>query len=96
MQLSAGQAPSVVSIILGAVLLSNARATVLASRWRPAEEGEDRPMRFNETLRDKLVDQLPPRTWPLLKIPFFIVTFLLLFLSIISWLSFGHSEHLAP
>jgi hypothetical protein len=41
-------------------------------------EGEDRPMRFNETLRDKLADQLPPKAWPILKIPFFIAASLIL------------------
>lgn len=28
-------------------------------------------MRFNETFRDKLVDQLPPGAWPILKYPFY-------------------------
>lgn len=79
--LGSGNFPGVLAIIAGAVLLSNVRATVLASRWKPAAEGEDRPMRFNETLRDKLVDQLPPRAWPILRIPFFILaSVLLLFL----------------
>jgi hypothetical protein len=76
-QLGSGRAPGVLSIIVGAVLLSNVRATFLASRWKPAAEGEDRPMRFNETVRDKLVDQLPPRLWPILRIPFFIASGLL-------------------
>ena len=75
-QVGGGQRPGIIAIILGAVLLSNVRATFLASRWRPAAEDEDRPSRFNETLRDKLVDQLPPRVWPVLRIPFFVVTFL--------------------
>ena len=35
-------------------------------------------MRFNETFRDKLVDQLPPKAWPILKIPFFIAASLIL------------------
>jgi hypothetical protein len=61
----------VLTIIIAAVLLSNVRATILASRWAPAGEDEDRPTRFDETLRDKLVDQLPPRLWPILKYPFY-------------------------
>src|SRR5262249_22561323 len=56
---------SILAIIIGAVLLSNLRATWLASRWTPPAEDEDRPMRFNEAWRDKLVDQLPPRAWPI-------------------------------
>jgi hypothetical protein len=81
-QLGSGHAPGVIAVIVGAVLLSNVRATFLASRWAPAKENEDRPTRFDETFRDKLVDQLPPRAWPLLRIPFFIVASVLLLLLI--------------
>ncbi|WP_162601866.1 hypothetical protein [Occallatibacter savannae] len=77
-QLGSGRPPGVIPIIIGGVLLSNVRATFLASRWKPPAEGEDRPMRFNETLRDKLVDQLPPRLWPILRIPFFIASIVML------------------
>jgi hypothetical protein len=63
----------VLTIIIAAVLLSNVRATILASRWAPAGEDDDRPTRFDETLRDKLVDQLPPRLWPILKYPFYVL-----------------------
>jgi hypothetical protein len=84
-QLGSGRAPSLIPVIIGAVLLSNVRATFLASRWKPIEEDEDRPMRFNETFRDKLVDQLPPRLWPILRIPFFVAAGLLfLFLCYVS------------
>jgi len=71
-QLSSGRI-GVLSIIISGVLLSNVRATILASKWKPADESEDRPMRFNETLRDKLVDQLPPRAWPIVKYPFYLL-----------------------
>ena len=70
--------PGILPVIIGAVLLSNVRATFLASRWAPISQEEDRPTRFNETLRDKLVDQLPPKAWPILKVPFFIAAVLLL------------------
>lgn len=79
-QLGSGKVPGVLTIILGAVLLSNVRATFIASRCKPLAEGEDCPTRFNKTFRDKLVDQLPLRLWPLLRIPFFIVSTLLLIL----------------
>ncbi len=77
-QLGSGRAPSILPVIVAGVLLSNVRATFLASRWKPAAEDEDRPTRFNETFRDKLVDQLPPKLWPILRIPFFIASALLL------------------
>lgn len=87
-QLSTGRVPSVLPIIIGAVLLSNLRAAFLASRWAPVVDGEDRPTRFNETFRDKLVDHVPPRAWPILKIPFFVAgTLILAFLVYISVLN---------
>jgi hypothetical protein len=64
------------------LLLSNLRATFLASEWRQLAENEDQPMRFSETLRDKLVDVWPAKLWPPLKIPFFVLSSLWLFLSL--------------
>ena len=78
-----GVPPGFLPVVVAAILLSNVRAAFLASRWKPVAEEEDRPMRFNETLRDKFVDILPPRAWPILKIPFFVLASLLLFLSIL-------------
>jgi hypothetical protein len=93
-QLGSGGPPGVLAIIAGAVLLSNVRATFLASRWQPVTEGEDRPMRFNETMRDKLVDQMPPRLWPVFRIPFFVVSSLLLaFLIHVSAVTLNRGRH---
>lgn len=75
-----GRPPGILTILAAAVLLSNVRAAFLASEWRPAAEGEDRPTRFNETLSDKLVDQFPAKVWPILKVPFFIIASLYLLL----------------
>jgi hypothetical protein len=77
-----GQPPGILAIIFGAVLLSNVRAAYLASRWKPATEEEDRPMRFSETFSDKLADQLPAAAWPILRIPFLVVSSLLLLVSV--------------
>lgn len=85
-QLSAGRPPGILSIIIAGVLLSNVRASVLASRWKPTSDDEDQPTRFNKTLRDKLVDQLPPRVWPILKYPFYFMAsavLLILFATIV-------------
>ena len=78
--MSRGGLPSIFSIIAAAILLSNVRAAFLASEWKPPAEGEDRPMRFSESLTDKIVDQWPPRLWPIMKVPFFILAGLLLLL----------------
>jgi hypothetical protein len=93
-QLASGRGISVISLIIGAVLLSNVRATFIASRWKPPAEVEDRPMRFNETFRDKLVDQLPPKAWPILKIPFFAAaSLILLFVLYVTVAGIGRNIH---
>jgi hypothetical protein len=76
------QLPGILAIAAACILLSNVRAAFLASEWRPAAEDEDRPTRFNETLGDKLADQLPAKAWPVLQIPFFGLASLLLLLSL--------------
>jgi hypothetical protein len=75
--------PTVFSIAFALILLSNLRATFLASEWRPAAEGEDRPTRFNESFADKYVDQLPQILWPKLQIPFFILSVAMLLISLL-------------
>ena len=81
--MATGGFPGFLSIILAAILLSNLRAAFLASQWRPAAEGEDRPARFNETVGDKLAAQLPRKAWPVLQIPFFALASLLLLLAVV-------------
>jgi hypothetical protein len=78
-----GRLPGILSIFAAAILLSNLRAAFLASEWRPSGEDEDKPTRFNETLSDKLADQLPAKAWPVLQIPFFVLSAFLLLLSLV-------------
>jgi hypothetical protein len=69
-----GGAFGVVDYFVLAVLLSNVRGTVKASEWkhRPElQETELEPARFNDTWRDKLCDQMPPKVWPWGKYLFF-------------------------
>ena len=70
--LISGLMPGVlVRILLLGVLLTNIRATFLASEWKLAAEDEDKPMRFDESFKDKLVDVLPKKLWRVLQIPFY-------------------------
>jgi len=71
----------VIKVVFLGLLLSNVRATFIASEWRLAGEDEDRPTRFSETLRDKLVDAWPPKLWPPLQIPFYTLSGLWLLVS---------------
>ena len=75
--------PGFFSVAFALILLSNLRATFLASEWKPAAEGEDRPTLFSETIRDKYVDQLPYILWPKLQILFFILGAAMLVLNLL-------------
>lgn len=80
-----GRLPGILSILAAGILLSNLRAAFLASEWRPAGEGEDKPTRFNETMMDKVVDQMPAKLWPHLQPYFFAVAAALLVLELIGF-----------
>ena len=73
----------VLRIVFLGLLVTNLRATFIASEWRPAAEGEDLPQRFSDTLRDKLVDSWPPKLWPRLQVPFYVLAGLWLILSLL-------------
>jgi hypothetical protein len=62
-----GNGFSVVRLIFCGLLLSNVRGIWLSSRWQKAAEAEPAPARLNQTIFDKLSDQLPPRIWPAAK-----------------------------
>jgi|HubBroStandDraft_4_1064222.scaffolds.fasta_scaffold95906_2 hypothetical protein len=62
-----GNGFSVIRLIFSALLLSNIRGIWLSSRWEKTAEGEAAPPRLNQTIFDKLSDQLPPRIWPAAK-----------------------------
>jgi hypothetical protein len=70
-------------LVFGLVLLSNVRAAVLASEWKPVEGDTDRPARFSETLADKYVDKMPAKLWPKLQIPFLILPIVMLLFSLL-------------
>lgn len=66
--------PGIVRIVIGAVLLSNVRATWIGSHWKPeSEEAAAFPPRFNDTLADKIADQWPRKLWPKLRIPYYVL-----------------------
>jgi hypothetical protein len=62
----------VLRIIIGALLLSNMRATWIASQWKPDSEEAASPPRLGETLTDKFADRLPQWLWPKLRIPYYV------------------------
>lgn len=56
--------PGVVRVLISALLLSNLRATWIASRWKPESEEAVLPPRLRETWADKFADQFPSWLWP--------------------------------
>jgi hypothetical protein len=73
--------PSVLRVIVVALLISNLRAAWIAGNWKPDSEEASAPPRLNETWGDKLADQLPQWLWPKIRIPYFIFAFILLVLA---------------
>jgi len=64
--------PGVVRILFAALLLSNLRATWIASRWKPGSEESSLPPRFNEGWTDKFRDTFPAWLWPKTRIIYYI------------------------
>lgn len=64
--------PGILGIIICGLLISNLRATWIASGWKPESEEAALPPRMNETWSDKLVDQFPMWLWPKIRIVYYI------------------------
>ncbi len=67
-------APGIVGTLLGALLLSNFRATWIASRWEPQSEDAILPARLGETWSDNFADRLPQWLWPKVRVPYYILS----------------------
>jgi hypothetical protein len=64
--------PSVVRVLMAALLLSNLRATWIASRWKPESEEAILPPRLGDTWSDKFTDKLPMWLWPKVRIVYYV------------------------
>jgi hypothetical protein len=79
-----GNGFGIVRIIFLALLFANIRGNWLSARW--AKEQGAPPLRLNQTLSDKLSDQLPILLWPKVRVLFYIlagIEIALLFLSLV-------------
>jgi len=70
----------VVRIIVAALLLSNLRATWIASGWKADSEEAALPPRLSETFADKFADRWPAFIWPKIKVIYYIYSFVFLVL----------------
>jgi hypothetical protein len=73
--------PGVVRVLFTALLLSNLRATWIASGWKPGSEESFLPPRMNETLLDKFRDMLPAWLWPKIRIFYYVFSLCFLLLT---------------
>ncbi|HEV2490125.1 MAG TPA: hypothetical protein VGT03_09980 [Candidatus Acidoferrales bacterium] len=73
----------VLRLLIAALLLSNLRATWIASRWKPESNEAVPAPRFDETWTDKFADKFPMWLWPKLRIPYYIFSVCLLLLVVI-------------
>jgi hypothetical protein len=64
--------PGVIRVLFGALLLSNLRATWIASRWQPGSEESVLPPRMSQSWTDKLADSIPAKLWPHVRIVYYI------------------------
>lgn len=80
-----------VRILFSALLLSNLRATWIASGWQPGSEESVLPPRLNETVLDRFRDVVPAWLWPKIRIFYYIfsIAFLLLVVIGLIMLVFG-------
>src|SRR6478672_2947753 len=62
----------VLRVIVSALLLSNLRATWIASNWEPNSERAVLPPRLGETFADKFADLWPAWIWPKVRIVYYI------------------------
>jgi hypothetical protein len=70
--------PSVVRIVLVGLLLSNLRATWIASSWKPDSDEANPTPRFDDTWSDKFADKLPTWLWPKVRILYYVLSACLL------------------
>jgi hypothetical protein len=73
--------PGVIKAVIVGLLLSNLRATRIASRWKPESDEANLPPRLDETWSDKFADKLPMWLWPKVRILFYVLSACLLVLS---------------
>ena len=70
--------PGVVRVVILGLLLSNLRATWIASRWKPESDQATLPPRLDETWSDKFVDRLPMKLWPKVRVLYYVLSACLL------------------
>jgi hypothetical protein len=75
--------PSAVRVGVAAVLVSNLRATWIASTWNPESSEATPPPRLADTWSDKFSDAMPMWLWPNVRISFYVFSVAFLMLNVL-------------
>ena len=70
-------------ILISALLLSNLRATWIASHWRPESDEAALPPRLAESWSDKFADRWPAVLWPKVRILYYVFALCFLLLALV-------------
>jgi hypothetical protein len=65
------RAPGFLDFVILALLFANLRGNWLSARWAKEQGGLEPPLRLNQTIGDKLSDQLPRVLWPKARFVFY-------------------------
>jgi hypothetical protein len=66
-----GNGFSIMRIVFLALLFANIRGNWLSARWAKDRQSWEAPIRLNQTIGDKLSDQLPMWLWPKIRVAFY-------------------------
>jgi hypothetical protein len=86
--------PGILTFFGCVILLSNMRATFIASFWEPGAENAEPAIRFNETFGDKLVDQFPAWLWPKIRYGYYAFAVIFLLLTLVGLFVLAMRPHL--
>jgi hypothetical protein len=64
--------PGVITVFIGALLLSNLRATWIAANWKADSEESILPPRLAEAWSDRFADRLPMWLWPKVRVAYYV------------------------
>jgi hypothetical protein len=88
--------PGILTFFGCVLLLSNMRATFIASFWDPGVAEAEMPMRFDETWGDKFADKLPSWLWPKIRYAYYGFAVIFLVLTLVGLFMLAQRRHVLP
>ncbi|MGA8014152.1 MAG: hypothetical protein WB949_17105 [Candidatus Acidiferrales bacterium] len=88
--------PGILKFFGCVLLLSNMRATFIASFWDPGVAEAEMPMRFDETWGDKFADKFPSWLWPKIRYAYYGFAVIFLALTLVGLFMLAQRRHVLP